>query len=79
MVRTSLETRDKAEARRRLREWEDQVVRGERPTASKVTWDTTDADLAAYYSGLWLTKRERGRGKAEAVGSILRRDEASRD
>jgi hypothetical protein len=49
MVRTSLGTRDKAEARRRLREREAQVIRGERPPASKVTWDTTAADLVAYY------------------------------
>ena len=49
MVRASLGTRDKTEARRRLREREAQMVRGERPTASEVTWDTTAADLVAYY------------------------------
>jgi hypothetical protein len=49
MVRSSLGTRDKAEARRRLLGREAQVVRGERPPASKVTWDTTAVDLVAYY------------------------------
>jgi hypothetical protein len=47
MVRTSIGTRDKAEARHRLQGQEAQVVRGERPPASKVTWDTTAADLVA--------------------------------
>lgn len=49
MVRASLGTRDKTEARRRLREREAQMVRGERPTASKATWEDTAADLLAYY------------------------------
>jgi hypothetical protein len=49
MIRTSIGIRDKAEARHRLREREAQIVRGERPTASKVTWDTTAADLVTYY------------------------------
>jgi hypothetical protein len=49
MVRINLGTRDKAEARHRLQEQEAQVVRSERPTASKVTWDPKAADLVAYY------------------------------
>ena len=49
MVRQSLGTRSKTEARRRLREREAQIVRGERLTCSKVTWEDTAADLLAYY------------------------------
>ena len=49
MARASLGTRDKAEARRRLREREAQVVRGERPTTSNEPWDAAAADLVAYY------------------------------
>jgi integrase len=49
VIRQSLGTQDKTEARRRLREREAQVVRGERPTTSKATWEDTAADLLAYY------------------------------
>jgi integrase len=49
MIRQSLRTRDKTEARRRLREREAQVVRCERTTALEVTWEDTAADLLAYY------------------------------
>jgi hypothetical protein len=52
MVRTSLKTRDKVEARRRLRALEQEMVRTSlQPSEpSGVTWDTAAQDLMAYYS-----------------------------
>jgi integrase len=48
MVRTSIGTRDKAEARHRLRERESQAV-GKAPSKSMVVWETAAQDLLAYY------------------------------
>jgi hypothetical protein len=67
MIRTSLGTRDKAEARHRLREREAQVVRGERPTASKVTWEDTAADLVAYYRAYGSRNVREAEGKLKQL------------
>jgi hypothetical protein len=44
-----IRTRDKAEARRGLREHEGQVAKGERPTTTKETWESAAVGLMAYY------------------------------
>jgi integrase len=52
VVRQSLGTGDRREARRVLKERMRQTVKGEHPdipTGTKVTWDTAAADLLAYY------------------------------
>lgn len=49
MIRTSLRTRDKAEARRRLREREAQMVHGDINRRGTITWDTASQDLLVYY------------------------------
>jgi hypothetical protein len=49
MVRTSLGTTDKQEARRVLKERTKLTARAERPTCADATWDTAGADLLAYH------------------------------
>jgi integrase len=63
-VRRSLGTRDRREARRRLRELEAQTVRVERQTTSKETWDTAAADLLGYYQAY------NTRNPVEAAGKV---------
>jgi hypothetical protein len=49
IVRTSLKTTDKVEARRQMRGRETQTAQVGHLTGSKVTWDTAAADLLAHY------------------------------
>jgi hypothetical protein len=49
VIRQSLGTRDKAEAKRVLNERMNQMVTSKRPTTSKVTWNIAAADLLTYY------------------------------
>jgi hypothetical protein len=67
MVRTRLGTHDKAEAKRRLRERESQVVRDKRRTTSKATWEDTAADLLAYYRAYGSRNVREAEGKLKQL------------
>jgi hypothetical protein len=49
VIRQSLGTWDRREARRVLKERMSQRVKDERQTSSRLTWDTASADLLSYY------------------------------
>jgi len=56
-VRESTGTSDKAEARRLLKEQEDQIAKGEAiPKPGKATWDEVSADLRGYYQACGTRK-----------------------
>jgi hypothetical protein len=70
MVRRSLGTRDKAEARRRMKALVDRVpstIQGTRDVPS-VTWDTAAADLLAYYRAYGTRNPHEAAGKIRTLG-----------
>ena len=66
MVRASLGTRDKAEARRRLRERESQAV-SKAPAKSMVVWETAAQDILAYYRAYGTRDAVEAEGKLKQL------------
>lgn len=72
MVRWSLGTRDKREARRVLNERMQLTAQSARPTCSDVTWDTAAADLMVYYRAYGTRNATEAAYKVRQLDSYFR-------